>query len=67
MYLGESLVDKIFEEGIKNAQAVIVVVSKNSVEKPDAPKGIGDQPSTPHGVVWTERRKSRARRKDNDE
>lgn len=34
MYPGDSLVDKIFEEGIKNAQAVIVVVSKNSVEKP---------------------------------
>ena len=31
---GDSLVDKIFEEGIKNAQAVIVVVSKHSVHKP---------------------------------
>lgn len=34
MYPGDSLVDKIFEEGIKNAQAVIVVLSKYSVEKP---------------------------------
>lgn len=31
---GDSLVDKIFEEGLKNAQAVIVVLSKNSVGKP---------------------------------
>ncbi len=31
---GDSLVDKIFEEGIKNAQAVIVVLSKYSVDKP---------------------------------
>jgi hypothetical protein len=30
---GDSLIDKIFEEGIKDAQAVIVVVSKNSVDK----------------------------------
>ncbi len=30
MLPGDSLVDKIFEEGIKNAQAVIVVISKNS-------------------------------------
>ena len=34
MYPGDSLVDKIFEEGIKNAQAVIVVLSKYSVDKP---------------------------------
>jgi hypothetical protein len=30
---GDSLIDKIFEEGIKNAQAVIVIVSKYSVDK----------------------------------
>jgi len=30
---GDSLIDKIFEEGIKDAQAVIVVLSKNSVDK----------------------------------
>ncbi len=29
---GDSLVDKIFEEGIKNADAVIVVLSKISVK-----------------------------------
>ena len=29
---GDSLVDKIFEEGLKNCQAMIVVLSKNSVE-----------------------------------
>jgi len=34
IYPGDSLVDKIFEEGIKNAQAVIVVLSKYSVDKP---------------------------------
>jgi len=34
MYPGDSLVDKIFEEGIKNAQAIIIVVSKHSVGKP---------------------------------
>lgn len=34
IYPGDSLVDKIFEEGIKNAQAIIVVVSKNSANKP---------------------------------
>lgn len=33
MYPGDSLVDKIFEEGIKNAQAIIIVVSKHSVTK----------------------------------
>src|ERR671939_1221098 len=31
---GDSLIDKLFEEGVKNAQAVIVVVSKFSVNKP---------------------------------
>ncbi len=31
---GDSLVDKIFEEGIKEAKAVIVVLSKFSVQKP---------------------------------
>jgi len=30
---GDSLIDKIFEEGIKDAQAIIVVLSKNSVDK----------------------------------
>jgi len=34
MLPGDSLVDKIFEEGISNAVAMIVVLSKNSVEKP---------------------------------
>lgn len=34
MLPGDSLVDKIFEEGLKEAKAVIVVLSKNSVEKP---------------------------------
>ncbi len=34
MLPGDSLVDKIFEEGIKNAAAVIVVVSSFSVAKP---------------------------------
>lgn len=31
---GDSLVDKIFEEGLKEARAVIVVLSTVSVEKP---------------------------------
>ncbi len=31
---GDSLVDKIFEEGLKDADAVIVVLSKTSVQKP---------------------------------
>lgn len=31
---GDSLVDKIFEEGIKNANAIIIVLSKISVQKP---------------------------------
>lgn len=34
MLPGDSLVDKIFEEGIKDANAVIVVLSKFSIEKP---------------------------------
>lgn len=34
MVPGDSLVDKIFEEGLKDAQAVIVVLSKFSVAKP---------------------------------
>lgn len=34
MLPGDSLVDKIFEEGLKDAQAVIVVLSRLSVEKP---------------------------------
>jgi TIR domain len=34
MLPGDSLIDKIFEEGIKEAKAVIVVLSKFSVEKP---------------------------------
>jgi hypothetical protein len=33
MLPGDSIIDKIFEEGIKNAQAVIVVLSKFSVNK----------------------------------
>ena len=33
MLPGDSLVDKIFEEGIKNAKAIIVVLSSNSVAK----------------------------------
>lgn len=31
---GDNLVDKIFEEGLKDAHAVIVVLSKSSVQKP---------------------------------
>lgn len=34
MYPGDSLIDKIFEEGIKEAQAFIIVLSNNSVDKP---------------------------------
>jgi hypothetical protein len=34
MLPGDSLVDKIFEEGLKNAQAVVVVLSAISVTKP---------------------------------
>jgi len=33
MYPGDSLIDKIFEEGIKNAQAIIIVLSNNSINK----------------------------------
>ncbi len=33
MLPGDSLVDKIFEEGIKNADAIIVILSQNSVNK----------------------------------
>ncbi len=31
---GDSLVEKIFEEGLKNADAVVIVLSSNSVQKP---------------------------------
>ena len=31
---GDSLVDKIFEQGLKEAQAVIIVLSRVSVQKP---------------------------------
>ena len=34
MLPGDSLVDKIFEEGLKDANAVIIVLSNNSVTKP---------------------------------
>lgn len=34
MLPGDSLVDKIFEEGLKNAEAIIIVLSNNSVNKP---------------------------------
>lgn len=34
MLPGDSLVDKIFNEGLKEAQAVIIVLSKYSIEKP---------------------------------
>lgn len=34
MLPGDSLIDKLFEEGLKNASAVIVVLSVHSVEKP---------------------------------
>jgi hypothetical protein len=34
MLPGDSLVDKIFEEGLKEADAVIIVLSINSVSKP---------------------------------
>ena len=34
MLPGDSLIAKIFEEGIKNADAFIIVLSKNSVNKP---------------------------------
>ncbi len=31
---GDSLIDKIFEEGLKDASAIIVILSKSSVDKP---------------------------------
>lgn len=34
MMPGDSLVDKIFEEGLKNAVAIIIILSNNSVTKP---------------------------------
>lgn len=34
MLPGDSLVEKIFEEGLKNADAVIIILSANSVSKP---------------------------------
>jgi len=34
IYPGDSLVDKIFEEGIRNAQTVILILSKYSIDKP---------------------------------
>lgn len=34
MLPGDSLVNKIFDDGIKNAQSVIIVISKNSIKKP---------------------------------
>ncbi|MBC3935633.1 toll/interleukin-1 receptor domain-containing protein [Undibacterium sp. CY7W] len=34
MFPGDSLVDKIFEEGLRNANAVVVVLSTHSVSKP---------------------------------
>ncbi len=34
MLPGDSLVDKIFEEGLKNAEAVIIVLSNDSIKKP---------------------------------
>ncbi len=34
MFPGDSLVDKIFEEGIKNMSSFIIILSKNSVHKP---------------------------------
>lgn len=34
IYPGDSLVDKIFEEGLKAANAVIIILSRNSVDKP---------------------------------
>lgn len=34
MFPGDSLVDKIFEEGLKNASGVIVIISKHSIYKP---------------------------------
>ena len=34
MHPGDSLVDKIFEDGIKNGSHFIIVLSRNSVSKP---------------------------------
>lgn len=34
MLPGDSLVDKIFEEGLRSANAVVVILSNNSVDKP---------------------------------
>ncbi|CCK82427.1 toll/interleukin-1 receptor domain-containing protein [Desulfobacula toluolica] len=34
MFPGDSLVDKIFEEGIKNADAFVIILSQHSVNKP---------------------------------
>src|SRR6056297_3656707 len=34
MLPGDSLVDKIFEEGLKEADAIIIILSHNSVDKP---------------------------------
>ena len=34
IYPGDSLVQKIFEEGLKDAEAVIIVLSEHSVDKP---------------------------------
>ncbi|MGL1934232.1 MAG: toll/interleukin-1 receptor domain-containing protein [Fibrobacterales bacterium] len=34
MFVGDSLVDKIFEEGLKEAEAIIIVISENSINKP---------------------------------
>ena len=31
---GDSLVDRVFEEGVKNADAMVVIISSNSVDKP---------------------------------
>jgi hypothetical protein len=33
MLPGDSLIDKIFEEGIRNADAIIVILSKYSITK----------------------------------
>lgn len=34
IYPGDSLIEKIFEEGLKYSQAIIIILSKNSVNKP---------------------------------
>ena len=34
MCAGDSLIDKIFEDGIKNAEIFIIILSKFSVDKP---------------------------------